>query len=827
MKHIALILIIGCVGFCLWGAKWETITNTTHIYDLLEMDTGYYMGTWGGMVFVSKLNTPGIHLEAINKVWTTADGLVSNDVRNISYIQFNQSIWLGSASDGITIINQQGMQKLTTELGLPSNNVVKIVEKGSNVLVATQMGLANYYYLEGVNFPLQLHQYNVQNTPGLLSNNINAMELASNNYLFISTDRGLNFVHLDSLDVDDAWHSLSGARVKNGHKNKLSIGGDKLIVTAPTEIYCHSIDPYQNGWTHYTSANGLINQNFNYATIDANGDLWVSYGTWDEDILAYNLTGDILLTRISSGGAIQHLNKKELGLGTKCISKIICTDDGIYLCSWGDGIFYQIYPFNPAADPWQQYLQNTIGFPKIRNIVTDAQNAIWFSSGAWSIIPQRKSSLGACRYKDGIWRTYNLANSPIHTDNVYTVEVDSKDRKWFGTFYATSASPTGWKYGVSIFDEVNNQWFWIMHSGMYQWNETTQSYGGNPIGTAQVMGDTDVGINCDKYGNMFIACCEDGFTVLSPEDEFIRNFTIPNSVRQAVEYSYHNGRQYFVGTHNDRGLVIWNDDSIPESNGNHWLIPDPPELNNCEVYGVVTIESPYEGTQHWIAASNGLFMWDETDWYKYDTAIKRYKYNKNTHNWENNILYFVDEERLFGSVRTTPTAIYLDPFNRIWIGSLQHGLTMYDPLTERFTNYYQENSPLLSNYITALGYNPEEGKLLIGTPEGLNTLIIGYQIKPETTLTSLKIYPNPFYPEKDKSISIINYPSGTLPRGNNKCRIYDSSGALVITLKENEFARFDWDGLNSAGKKCATGIYYVVVMDEKGNRKTGKIALLR
>jgi ligand-binding sensor domain-containing protein len=177
MKHIALILIIGCVGFCLWGAKWETITNTTHIYDLLEMDTGYYMGTWGGLVFVPKLNTPGIHLEAFNKVWTTADGLVSNDVRNISYIQFNQSIWLGSASDGITIINQQGMQKLTTELGLPSNNVVKIVEKGSNVLVATQMGLANYYYLEGVNFPLQLHQYNVQNTPGLLSNNINAMEL--------------------------------------------------------------------------------------------------------------------------------------------------------------------------------------------------------------------------------------------------------------------------------------------------------------------------------------------------------------------------------------------------------------------------------------------------------------------------------------------------------------------------------------------------------------------------------------------------------------------------------------------------------------------------
>ena len=117
--------------------------------------------------------------------------------------------------------------------------------------------------------------------------------------------------------------------------------------------------------------------------------------------------------------------------------------------------------------------------------------------------------------------------------------------------------------------------------------------------------------------------------------------------------------------------------------------------------------------------------------------------------------------------------------------------------------------------------------MLIGTPEGLNTLIIGYQIKPETNLNTLKIYPNPFYPDKDKSVTIINYPSGTMPRGKNKCRIYDSSGALVITLEENELAQFDWDGLNSAGKKCATGIYFVVVTDEKGNRQTGKIALLR
>ncbi|MBP7205423.1 MAG: T9SS type A sorting domain-containing protein, partial [Candidatus Cloacimonetes bacterium] len=74
---------------------------------------------------------------------------------------------------------------------------------------------------------------------------------------------------------------------------------------------------------------------------------------------------------------------------------------------------------------------------------------------------------------------------------------------------------------------------------------------------------------------------------------------------------------------------------------------------------------------------------------------------------------------------------------------------------------------------------------------------------------------------------IRNHPTETLPRGQNRCRIYDASGALVNILEENEFARFDWDGNNAAGKACASGIYFVVVNDEQGNRKTGRVAVLR
>ena len=302
---------------------------------------------------------------------------------------------------------------------------------------------------------------------------------------------------------------------------------------------------------------------------------------------------------------------------------------------------------------------------------------------------------------------------------------------------------------------------------------------------------------------------------------------IPNSEHQRLLYAYFNGEQYFFGTNNDHGLVIWNHSSLPETGGIHWVIPSPPELKNCIVYGVVSVETPYEGMQHWIAASTGLFMWNETKWYRYDTMIKRFRYNTSTSLWGNDTLYYVDEERLFGSVRTTPTSILLDPFNRIWIGSVENGLSMYNPETERFTNYFKPNQPMLSNYVTALGYDPVQGNLMIGTKDGVNTLGIGLTVKTGTELKSVKAFPNPFRPATSTSVQIVNLPEDSLPIGESTCNIYDSSGALVITLKENRFSRFEWYGKSASGKDCGSGIYFFVVADAQGNTKRGKLALIR
>jgi hypothetical protein len=836
MKKILILIIVASTSLICWAGRWQTITDTSHVYDLMPQDDGIYFSTWGGVVkIIPPVNTPnGPTLDQYSeeKVWTTADGLSSNDVRNIEYISLSNSYWFGSAFDGISIINPLGVQQLNEELGLPSNNVKKIVEYGSEILVATSNGLAAYYYLEGVNFPLMLHQYTNQNTSGgLLDNQIDDMVLAHNNYLFLSTTEGINYVHLDSLDVDTAWHHFESAPYPVGFEKKLSYSNSQILITSSTSVYLHSIDPWDPSWQSYGQASGLTGDVISSACIDNEGAIWASYGVWDEDFLSYANTSDTLLTKIWPNGGVKQWSKFESGLGDKCVSKIVSGGNFIYLCTWGDGIYRNQSIWSEGrtgADivSWMHFQPNSIGFPKITNIALDDNLAAWFSSGNLNHLPLKKSALGASTYLDGDWTTLNIANSPIHTDNILCVTVDSRNRKWFGTYDVNAESPDGWNYGISIFDDTNNIWKKIDRGGIRQWSEANQSWGPY-ISTDGVLGNTDVFITKDQHDNMFVACFDNGYTVYDANDNKIGTFLVDNSVYQRSIFCYHNGSQYFFGMYNDPGLVIWDDDSIPVTGGDHWVIPEPADLGSCEVYGVVTVDTPYEGRQHWIAASNGLFMWDEQDWYKWDTSVKRFIYNNATGLWDNDLLYYADEERLFGSVRTTPTAIMLDPFNRIWIGSLEHGISMYDPETERFTNYFKDNSPLLSDYITAFGYQPEEGWLFIGTPEGLNTLSIGRTIKPDTQLGSLKIFPNPFHPDGREEVQISNYPTDIMPRGQNQCRIYDSSGMLVRILDENEFSRFAWDGMNAKGFSCSSGVYFVVVTDAKGKRLTGKIALLR
>jgi ligand-binding sensor domain-containing protein len=816
--------LICMLGLSLSAATWQTFTNTDHVYDININGSDIYISSWGGMVKLKpNITSPQSLADYIeDSLLNTGNGLASNDIRSIAHIGFSNSLWMGSSDAGITIQSAAGTQYLTPELGLPSIRVNKIIEHQSSVLVATPSGIASYYYLAGVGFPLMLNQYTAQNTAGgLAGNNIEDMVLTADNKLFVSTSLGLSYIPLASINTDSAWQSLHGAGspIPAGLSSKLAINTNKIAIAQQGKVYVNSLTMDNGQWLQYSASNLLSGSDISSVALDDSDRLWVSYGAWKEDSLSYLRPNNILLSVINPDGTVQHWTEGEAGLGTKTISRIVFVNNHLYLCSWGDGIYQK------SGNEWLNFTPSGIAFPKITQIVTDNNNAIWIASGYISPKPVRKGSLGVSKYQNGIWRNYDMANSPIHTDNILTVAVDSRNRKWFGTWDINN-SPTGWKAGISIYDESTDIWKLLRRSGIRTWNHETGAWGPE-TSPPTLLTSTIAGIYPAGDGNMMVLCYDGGVSVVDSNDNLITNFRLQNSVNQRSLFAYFNGEKYFFGTNNDLGLIIWNHPSLPVTDGIHWVIPTPSELRNCIVYGVVTVNTPYEGKQHWIAASTGLFMWNESSWYRYDTMVKRFRYSTTTNTWQNDILYYVDEERLFGSVRTTPTSILLDPFNRIWIGSLENGLTMYDPEVERFTNFYKPNHPMLSNNITTLGYDPVEGNLLIGTPDGLNTLRIGRTVKPETDLNSLKAFPNPFRPTGNNTVQIVNLPNDSLPGGESTCRIYDSSGALVVVIKENRYSRFEWNGKSTSAKDCGSGIYFFVVSDEQGNTKRGKLALIR
>lgn len=804
------------------AATWLTDTNTTYVFDLMVRDNDIYFSTWGGLGRLDNALGQDWSADMTQRLWTANDGLVSNDVRTATAIAQTGNIWVGSYDNGVSIIRDGSTQIINTGNGLPSNRVARIVDFGASILVGTEQGLSLFYYLEGVSFPLLLHQYNVQNTAGgLASNNIVDLLLSPKGYLFVATDISVSYVHVDSLDIDHAWRKWNSLNspVIDGNPVKFATNETELCLAFGRTVLRRSLDPHSADWTTYSTAQGIIDHPISAVGIDASGIIWVAYGTWNENNLSYSRSTTTLLSRIALNGSILHIPENTRGLHSSVISRIVNHGSELFLASWGGGIYRR------AGTRWRNYRSNCIGFPKISDIAVDKNHKIWFGSGNRGPGIVRKGTMGTSVLDGDQWQTFNVDNSPLTADNVLCLAVDSNNKKWFGPWDVSSLSPTSWMLGITIYDDETGDWQRFTRQGIQNWDTETQDWSSIIPDSPRLLGNTISDIALDKNNNVLVASYTDGVNIFGSSYALLTTFTIPNSPQQAIVYLYHSGDKYFIGTNNDRGLVIWNDDSLPVTGGAHWLIPPPPELNNCIVNEVTTLVTRWGERQHWIATSTGLFMWDETNWYKYDTDIKRRRFNNAT--WENDILYYVDEERLFGSVRTTPTALLLDPFNRLWIGSVGNGFSMYDPVSERFTNYYMSVSPLVSNYVTALAYDPLGGYLIIGTPDGVNRFEIGRSIKTAQTIQTVIAFPNPFSPERDGIIRINNFPDEHFPAHIKSCHIYNSAGDLVIKLGINEFGRFHWNGKNQNGKDASSGVYYYLISSSSSTTRGGKFALIR
>ncbi len=809
------------------GQRWHTYTNTNHVTDIIITDSKIYTATWGGVVEYDKTGSGGdkSFRPAYVRTITSVDGLADNDVRTLAYQESTGDLWAGTASSGITIIKPTGLLTLNVASGqLPSNQVRRIAVYGSYIYVATDQGISQFYYLPQVYIPLPLHQYNETNTQGgLADNDVRDITVSENGYLYCATASGVSFVHTDSLDLDTAWHNwhdenspLPGLPVLS-----LSVSANYIAMNTLTSVHRHGSDPFASDWHTWTrNSSGLVDSVFTVKIYD-NGLMLLSYGVWNEETMNLTRKTPHVLSVIEGTGYVDFITPPaDEPLPESCIYRfILYPSQALVYATWGQGTFWD------GSVGYFHLEDNCIGFQTVSEIVADANHNLWLASGWLGGGMTQKGTRGVSKWSDGNWTTYTTKNSPLPSDNIRNLAVDFNNKKWFGSWDA-SGQPYNWRSGAVAYDDADEAWQWYTRTGIRTYIEA-DGWSESQPGTPTILNNTIADIYVDRSGNILISSSGAGITAFDLNYNLLGTFQMPSSasVYQSVSFICDSGSRYFFGLNVDDKLAIWDDPSLPIGSGDHWLPSLPPDLNNGFVYGVVSILSAFDEEENWIATSSGLYMWDGTNWYRYDTDIKRRRYSGGT--WVNETLYYVDEERLFGSVRTTPTALFKDPFGRIWIGSLENGLTMYDPDTERFTNYYQGNAPLLSNYVTCFGYDPLSGNLLIGTPDGLNTLEIGIEIKTQKQLNTVKAFPNPFRPEQDGFVRLVNLPSLSMPAGTNVCRIYDAAGSLVIELKENYYARFDWNGYNKNRKKCSSGIYFFAVTAADGTTKKGKFALIR
>ncbi len=90
-----------------------------------------------------------------------------------------------------------------------------------------------------------------------------------------------------------------------------------------------------------------------------------------------------------------------------------------------------------------------------------------------------------------------------------------------------------------------------------------------------------------------------------------------------------------------------------------------------------------------------------------------------------------------------------------------------------------------------------------------------------TDLSEVKVYPNPYKDEYGTdTITFTNLTE------NAEIRIYTVSGKLVAAL-EPELLTYEWDLNNDAGNRVASGIYFCLITNEKGEKAIKKLAVIR
>ncbi len=789
MKKVLITIMISLQIFLLFAFKnWKIYTNQTHIYKSQTIGSELYCASWGGVVVFDKSTGE------VKKKFTKLEGLNDNEINSLDYQELSKYVLMGTENGGVNVYDGNAFKiPITETLGLLSNRVNYITHKDSLIYIATSQGLSVFQISSHFPIPILIDNYNDED--GLTDRDISKIVI-HNNIMYAITAQGVDYVSTDSLYLVSAWHHFSNSQTHGNAIQDLVVKRKRIYLA--TNFGIMNYDLNFKDLIPYTTANGLKSNFVNVIAVDDDGNIYFSYGFWEkEELIIKNSLSNYPLGKISSTGKIDYFNKSKNSVLSDRIKSMDYIDGELIISTWGKGT--DIY----KNDLWKHYEKNTIGTNTVTKMTIDKEHNLWICDGHLGSGNAPRGTMGVSKFDGENWVSYNTANSNLNSDNIFRIATGNDGRVWFGAWDEPIDSEYDWQRGITIFDQGEIEPF---------------------VDQNNLINKTISFLENDTQGRMWIGSYPGGINIVE-NNEVIDTFTFPTSHDQGPDplCAAISSTKAYIGTY-ESGLRIGTLAKFHNAGKYPWTQPIILDLQKKQIYDLA-LGKDYDGNDMlWVASPNGLFMYTKNIWYKYDVDYKRKKYSG--HSWQNEILYYVDEPRLYGSNDGFPTALYVDPFNRVWIGTRDFGISVYDIYDESYTILTSENSPLLSNNITSFAYDSHSGNMYIGSDRGLNSVNIGIDSKPNSLkIDSVIAYPNPFNPNITQTLRIENENS-IFPKGKNICRIYDLNGDLVIKLNETILGDFAWNGKNSNNRNCGNGMYFYVVSAGKKIYK-GKIALIR
>ena len=167
-------------------------------------------------------------------------------------------------------------------------------------------------------------------------------------------------------------------------------------------------------------------------------------------------------------------------------------------------------------------------------------------------------------------------------------------------------------------------------------------------------------------------------------------------------------------------------------------------------------------------------------------------------------------------------SILLDGLRYAWFGTAS-GIYLLDIENDNWDIYDRSNSALASNQVYEIALDRQHRILWAATSAGLVSLDISSEIESGGSSHEITASPNPWHPRTDGSVLLTGIPRFS------ELRIITVAGQVVKLFDRSETTggTLLWDGRNSAGKDCSSGVYILLAKKADGGKASGKVALIR